>query len=166
MRFELRKVHLSKQLSEETPAYTAQVWVDNVHVCDVKNDGHGGCDYQYPAKGKTHADINALNAKIKATYPKQTYTMNGEEHSYDTDLEHLCQEELFRLDLMKMFKRDLSRKLMFVKADGKLYQINVSKVSYDRRCKLIDDLRNAGHKVLNEMTINEAAKIYEKWRAS
>ena len=77
MKIELRSITLSKALSEETPAYTGKVFVDGVHICNVSNHGHGGCDMQYPAKGKTSADIDALNATIKATYPKRTYDFGG-----------------------------------------------------------------------------------------
>lgn len=163
MKIELRKVSHSKSLSEETPAYTAQVWVDGSHLCDVSNHGHGGCDNQYPAKGKTHADIAALNQHIKTTFPKQTYTASGEEHSFDTDLELWCHVELGRIDLEKTVKRDLAKKIMFVKpADGKLYSVKFPP-NPAQNAQMIAAVKSA-HNVkltLNEMPLADAIKIYE-----
>jgi len=163
-KIELRKVALSKTLSEETPAYTAQVWVDGVRFCDVSNHGHGGCDMQYPAKGKTHADIDALNAEIKATYPKESYDFGaGQRGEYELDLEALCHKLLDRWEIEKDVKRDLRNKIMFVKPDGKLYQV---KLPADRAQtpKLVEMIKQKHGiaKVLNELPFEDAVAAYER----
>ena len=107
MKIELKKINHSKSLSEETPAYSAQVYVDGVHVCDVSNHGTGGPDMQRPARGTDHKDLAALDAKIKATYPKQTYDFgDGKKGEYETDLELLCHLLLDRADLDDAFAVD------------------------------------------------------------
>lgn len=160
MKIELRKVSHSKSLSEETPAYTAQVWVDGVHFCDVSNHGQGGGDCLVRlGRGKSTDDIIALNERCKAELPKWKSEWDNSEN--ETDLELWCHLELGRIDLEKTVKRDLANKVLFVKPDGKLYQINTKKASVDRKVELIAKLRNEGHKVLNEMTLAEAVKVYE-----
>ena len=41
---ELRKVKVYRGMSEETEAFTAQLWVDGNYIADLKNDGHGGAN--------------------------------------------------------------------------------------------------------------------------
>lgn len=162
----LKKVSHDKRLSEETPAYTAEVWADGIHICDVSNHGQGGCDMQYPAKGKTQADIDALNARIKATYPVNPLIgHDGKDISYETDLELACHLELERIGLEKTVKRDLANKIMFVKpADGHLYGVSKKGVPPQQISKLVEIIKqkHGCAKVLNEMTFAEAVEIYEK----
>ena len=163
MKIELKKINHSKSLSEETPAYSAQVYVDGVHVCDVSNHGTGGPDMQRPARGTDHKDLAALDAKIKATYPKQTYDFgDGKKGEYETDLELLCHLLLDRADLEKTVRRDLSKKVMFVKpADGKLYGVKLTHPSHrDAAIKAVKE-RHGIAKTVNEMTLDEAVKVYE-----
>ena len=44
MHIELRKLAISKTLSEETTAYTAEIWINGVKAFAASNHGHGGCD--------------------------------------------------------------------------------------------------------------------------
>jgi hypothetical protein len=45
---ELRKVKVYRGMSEETEAFTAQLWVDGNYIADLKNDGHGGANRMTP----------------------------------------------------------------------------------------------------------------------
>ncbi len=56
--FELKKVSHSPSLSEETNAFTADVYMNGVLLCHTRNDGHGGCNMDHPAKGRTMKDID------------------------------------------------------------------------------------------------------------
>ena len=42
MRIELRKVEYSARLSEETPAFSADIWIDGVWAGHARNHGQGG----------------------------------------------------------------------------------------------------------------------------
>lgn len=162
MKIELRKISHSKSLSEETPAYTADLYVDGVLFANVSNRGHGGCDMQYPAKGKTHKDVADLCALIKSTYPpvKTNMTLEGKPFEYEQSLESVCHGLLDRWELEKIVKRDLTSKVMFIKDDGKLYQIK-AKAGTDQQTKTIQFIRAKGHKVLNELPFAEAVAAYE-----
>lgn len=157
MKIELRKIALHKGLSEETPAYTADVYADGVLVCHVKNEGHGGCDYQYPAKGKTRKDIDVVEAFCKAL-PKVSF--HGRE--LGQSLEMICHTQVWDQDLVKTVKRDLSSKVMFTKKDGKLYQIK-AKGDADKQ-KVIAFVKSKADtvSVLNEMSLPDAVAIYKK----
>jgi len=45
MKIELKNVHFSEHLSEETNAFTADVYVNGLKCGYAKNDGQGGCTY-------------------------------------------------------------------------------------------------------------------------
>lgn len=47
-RIQLKNVKFAEFASEETFCYSASVYFDGKRVATVKNDGHGGADYQYP----------------------------------------------------------------------------------------------------------------------
>lgn len=65
---ELRKIKHFNELSQETMAFSAQLWVDGKHIADVSNNGEGGPNNIYPAKGYTWDDIRQydnLDAECK-----------------------------------------------------------------------------------------------------
>jgi hypothetical protein len=170
MKLELRKVSHSKSLSEETPAYTAQVWIDGKHFCDVSNHGHGGCDIQYPPKGMTNTAfqplLQAMEARIKAEFPPETVKI-GDDRTFEMQptLESLCQKELYRLDLVKAVKRDLAKKVMYVKPDGGLYSVKVPKGVRLEYWLTVVKKQNGIDKTLNEMPLDEAVAVYEQQAA-
>jgi len=43
MKIQLKKIYFSEQMSEETNAFTADLWINGKKIAYVKNDGHGGC---------------------------------------------------------------------------------------------------------------------------
>jgi hypothetical protein len=44
MKLELKNIKYFASGSQETPCYTATVYVDGKKAIYVDNDGHGGCD--------------------------------------------------------------------------------------------------------------------------
>jgi hypothetical protein len=165
MKLELRKVSWSKALSEETPAYSAQVWIDGRYFCDVSNHGQGGCDCQYPPKGMTNSDfrplLDAMNARIKAEFPAETVDVGtADAFTMEQDLESLCQKELYRLDLAKTVKRSLAKKVMWLK-DGKQWEIKIGAAPVDEVIARMK-AKYGIEKTLNEMTLDEAVAALEK----
>lgn len=130
LKIELRRIEHLERNSEETNCYAAQVWVNGKHMVDVSNDGHGGCDYQYPAKGYTYEDIEALNKRIAAEFPP-AFIFDGNPHP--ADLETVCSnyltDWLIERDIKKMLKRAVcftlkSKKGVFsisLKHKGRIY---------------------------------------------
>lgn len=45
MKIELKNINYQARMSQETPCYVADLWVDNQKIGAVGNAGHGGCDY-------------------------------------------------------------------------------------------------------------------------
>jgi len=55
MNITLKNVQVYPRMSEETTAFNATIYLDGKKVGEVKNQGHGGCNFYHwtdPAKGK------------------------------------------------------------------------------------------------------------------
>lgn len=111
MNIELRSISHNERLSEETNAYSAKLFVDGKHFADVSNHGTGGCDNQYPAKGVTRAELDALNDKIKAEYPP--VELGNGLGSVPCDLELLCGQLLDRYLSIRDVRKACGRMVTF-----------------------------------------------------
>lgn len=161
---ELRRVSHSKALSEETPAYSAQVFVDGVHFCDVTNHGQGGPDEVCGVNSERNRDVyprlEALNARIAATYPKHTYEAGGETHSFDENLEMICHGLVWDADTDKAVKRALNGKVLWLR-DGKVYSISLKgKNKRFTREQLVAHVKTKepNARFLHDMPLTEARK--------
>ncbi|MEE8608980.1 MAG: hypothetical protein V3S55_15355 [Nitrospiraceae bacterium] len=118
---ELKSIKVHTGLSEETPAYTAKLFVDGKHFADVSNQGHGGCDLVYAPNGiqAGFADrISTLEAQIAATYPK--HSCGDGYPPMDECLEILCHNAAWTFVEQRNMKSRLSRTVMTFE-DGKVY---------------------------------------------
>lgn len=177
-RIELRKVKLSKTLSEETPAYTADVWVDGALFAHVSNHGTGGPDMVYPPKGTAFNDkgwngeLEALNKRIGATFPKwgiDSDAIGGGEvperlkkEAYERDLEFVCHELLDEHETAADLRRALARKFLFKRADGHVYEVK-KPADPVQAVKVLTAIKrkNDGVTTLNEMAFDEALAAYK-----
>lgn len=122
-KIELKSVQVHLGLSEETPAYTAKLFVDGTHFADVSNDGHGGGDYVYPPKSEGNGAIHFnddrladLEKRIGDTYPE--HECNG--MTFKESLECVCHGLVWLHVDQKRFRGDLSRKVLMLDG-GKMY---------------------------------------------
>lgn len=95
MNIELKKIHHSIQLSRETEAFTADLYIKNIHAGYAENSGHGGpTDYHHKDE-KGRELILEAEAYCKALppmhYPADKYM---EAFSIDMDLEHFIDDLL------------------------------------------------------------------------
>ena len=70
MKLELKNIKHSEFASEETNCYQGRVYVDGKPMIEVSNEGHGGCDNQYPIKPFTDDDIEKVNKWCCKNLPK------------------------------------------------------------------------------------------------
>ncbi|MCT1525657.1 hypothetical protein [Sphingobacterium hotanense] len=95
MKIELKSIHHSIQLSEETEAFTANLYINGVHAGYAKNEGHGG-DTHYQAKDEKGRELIRQaeeHCKIlpPIEYPPDNYM---EAFSIDMNLEHYIDDLL------------------------------------------------------------------------
>lgn len=168
-KIELRKVRHSKSLSEETPAYTADVYVDGKLFCQTTNHGQGGPDEQHPPKGvayndpKWNADLKALDAQIAETYAPHQYEAGGKTQELKYDLELVCHELLDEAAIVKDLTRSLARQILFQKPDVKgIYQVK-KPADAAQAVKLMDAVKKKHGigRTLNEMAFDEALAVYK-----
>lgn len=157
---ELKSIRVHVGLSEETPAYTASLYVDGVHVADVSNQGHGGPDRVYPPKGIAQNDadflskMQKLEERIATTYPKEEY----EGLSFSQSLESICHELVGLHTDQRNMKSRLSRSVMIL--DGKILRTFKGK----RSVKLIEAVQKKYPEaiVLNNLAFDKAWKIIQQ----
>ncbi len=169
---ELRSIDLHVGLSEETPAYTAKVYVDGKHFADVSNRGHGGCDMVYPPLGGSHAapasqacfrsNLAKLEVRIKATYPRHDYDHGPDFRGYMKEsLEGLCHTQVWESVEKRNLKSRLSRKIIMIE-DGKIYAIK-GKRTPERVVAVAKQYPNAT--ILNSVKFDVAFDLYKKYAA-
>lgn len=154
-KIELRKVKVHAGLSEETVAYTADLYVDGKLFAHASNRGHGGPDEFVPAKGFGYQDVVALEARVKETYPKTEFYGKV----LDESLEALCQGLAEQDRLKTNFRSKLSRQFVMVEHDGRVYQAKKAK---GREAEHLAKLK-ASHpraKILNELPVDAAWELY------
>lgn len=166
MKIELRKVTYNARLSEETSAYAAQVWADDVHVCDVSNHGTGGADEQHPVKGKTSADVEALNDYCKKNFPVMVCNFNdetGKPATIEHDLEMHCGDLLNEWLVAKDLKKQLSKRVLWSEG-GKIWNCKIPTGPADQveRWKGLVRQKHGVTIFLNEMPFEEALQIFRK----
>ena len=123
---ELKKIEVHVGLSDETPAYTAKLYVNGEHFADVSNQGHGGCDMTYPPKGEEKGFQDrfvAMDKLVGETYPQHDF---GDYPPMDECLEVLCHNAVWEHVERRNFRSKLSRKVL-VRRDGNVYEIKGKK---------------------------------------
>ena len=148
MKIELKAIKHCEWQSEETHSYQGRVYVDGKPMIDVGNDGHGGCDHQYPIKPFIHKDVEKVNKWCCDNLPKwsdkDVGIKNGNGKKYDTDLEMWCGDQVNKF----LVKRDEKRQ---------------SKGHEKRLKKLLDSkILYRKNKDIFTMTFKNGSKITQK----
>ena len=110
MNIELKGLKHLASMSEETPCFTATVWIDGKKAGSVKNSGHGGCNFYTPH------DLQATLETYAQTLPPLTISGTTIEQSADIVIGEAFDAYLRRRDLIKL----LRGQIVTIK-DGKLY---------------------------------------------
>lgn len=87
MKIELRNIRFSEHLSEETNAFTANIYVNGVHAGAASNHGTGGPTDYYPVNENGKKLIREAEAYC-AKLPPEKYMMEGKEYTIDMSLEY------------------------------------------------------------------------------
>lgn len=121
MKIELKNIHHSLQLSEETEAFTANVYINGTHAGYAKNNGHGGSTDYYHENEKGKELIRKAEAYCKALpdkqYPKDEYMeafsvpMNLE--NYIDELLHNYVEKKEQASFAKKMNKAMERGIVF-----------------------------------------------------
>lgn len=93
MKLQLKNVHFSERLSQETNAFAADLWFNGKKVGCVENDGHGGCTNVQPYSLESKEAFKEASDYAK-TLPEIVYEGAGglKEFSIDSNLENKVDE--------------------------------------------------------------------------
>lgn len=111
MKLELKNIRLVKQLSEETPCYTASLWLDGAKVAEVANRGHGGGD-----------EVRWMVLAAEKQVTDYFAGLPAEEHQgyqLQPDLEMWCHDKVWDYEMLKDVRKDLRRKVILLTAENK-----------------------------------------------
>jgi hypothetical protein len=106
MKIELKNVKISESLSEETTAFTADIFVDGKKAGYARNDGRGGCT-EYHSFPETRELFNKAE-KFALTLPKTVHEFNGKKHEFNSNLE-LVIDNIIESILEQKYKKKIEK---------------------------------------------------------
>lgn len=160
MKLELKNIKFLASLSEETPAYTATLYVDGKKLCDVSNHGHGGCDEIHPHNAWDA--YKRVDEWVAANHEADYYEHNGEKLEIKASLEGWCHTEVFAQGDKKNFASKLSRSVMYVKPNDKnVYGASFPKGKDKAAVLAAYKAKYPTFTFLNGMPADEAFKLYQ-----
>jgi hypothetical protein len=108
MQIELRRISYNATLSQETAAFSAEVWIDGELAFHARNEGTGGADFYHQVGARTQADVDAW---LKANRLPRTLDENL---TCDHDLEIEISDLLMRAVEGRRLKRLLRTNLVTI----------------------------------------------------
>lgn len=123
MKIELKSIHHSAQLSRETEAFTAKLYIQGIHAGYAENDGHGGATYYSHHNEKGRELIREAEAYCKTQppiqYPADKYS---EAFSVDMNLENYI-DDLLNKHVEKKETAKFNTKLIKSMLKGVVYGV-------------------------------------------
>tara|TARA_X000001388_G_scaffold15951_1_gene9820 strand:+ start:369 stop:842 length:474 start_codon:yes stop_codon:yes gene_type:complete len=151
MELKLKNISYYKQGSEETPCYNAIVYINNEKAIEVSNDGHGGCDRQYPIKPFTYKDIE----EVKNYLAKKS----GDDFE---PLDTWCHKKMYDDVDKKRLKRHMNVKFIcFDKIDNEIYAFHKGGLS-SLQFETFLEKKYPNYTCLNFLSFNEAWKLFDE----
>lgn len=87
MKIELKSLKVFEEMSEETTAFVADLFINGKKVAYCKNDGRGGCTYYSPYTKELRGLLNEAEAYCKTLPPLQFEVGSGSMMDLPQDLE-------------------------------------------------------------------------------
>jgi hypothetical protein len=115
MNIELRRIAYSARLSQETAAFSADVWIDGVKVGTAENNGHGGQTMVFISPPELYAKADAYAKSLPPTvYPARDGMESfSSPSSLDGLIDDLLGKYLDEKDTKAQYKRWCKTKVCF-----------------------------------------------------
>jgi hypothetical protein len=161
MQITLKNISYNSRLSEETSCFTATVYVDGKMAGSASNRGHGGPTSVTPRE--LESKINAYGKTLPEIVTRHMLPREEEPFTYQQTAETIINDLLSNHLTLREMKRALKSKVLFTKADGKIYETknldpkNIDALGNDP-AKTAEKLQAV--KILNFLPESEALEIY------
>ena len=112
-KLELKNIKYFASMSEETPCYKADIFINGKKAINVSNHGHGACDeiYAYPSFGLTQNGLKEF----------EQYLAKLQDDDFEP-IDSWCHDRLYEYLDQKKLKRDMKTKFICVdKVKNELY---------------------------------------------
>ena len=86
MKIELRRISYNAALSQETAAFTAEVWIDGALAFHARNHGTGGADVYHQIGRWTEAEVNVW---LKSNRPQRCIGAIACDHDLELEVSDL-----------------------------------------------------------------------------
>lgn len=123
-KIELKKIQFFEAGSEETNCYTGTVYINGKPAIEVSNDGHGGCDRQYPINGHDRSIIDAANEYCRKNHCATVFLWEGKDKNnlkqsdiLYSNLEFWCSDQIEKDAQKKLVKKLTAKKVSFIQGD-------------------------------------------------
>lgn len=113
MLIELRKLRIMKALSEETPCYTAEIWINGALAFHASNRGHGAADDYRQAGAITEAEVNNW---LRANRPIRSF----HDMTFEPDLEHEIASLMDQAEHLALLRRRMRTNVVTIE-DGEVF---------------------------------------------
>ncbi|OUC53009.1 MULTISPECIES: hypothetical protein [Sphingomonadaceae] len=104
MHIELRNVHYSTALSQETAAYTADLWIDGELAFHARNQGTGGADFYHRVGRWTQSEVDAWLAANRPPRSLDDFTCD---HDLELEVSDLLARWVEGRRLMRLLRTNL-----------------------------------------------------------
>lgn len=170
-RIALANLKVAEFASEETLCFKAVVVFDGEPIADAENDGHGGCTFLRVRKG-SHTKLAEAEAFAKTLPPlvlNRDKPKGGSRNltidvTLDLLVDELAEEIHSERRIRARFKRDIARKLLYIKGDQLLYLKSTDLRSIqdkDAFYALFRGKHGADTVILNTLSAEEAFALWK-----
>jgi hypothetical protein len=159
MKIELKNVKHYPAMSEETPAFSATIYIDDKKAGEAKNDGRGGMTWITPF------DTQARIAEYAKSLPPRTYSLDGKQtFTHNLGADDVIDDLFYAWQIAGDLKRAMTGRALIVTPEGVIQQ-TVPKVSpIDLKARLANEAwckaTANGGTILNLLPFDEALKLY------
>jgi hypothetical protein len=127
MKIELKKIKVAEHMSEETTAFTAELFADGKNIGYVKNDGRGGCtDYYSNPDANSRKKLQEAEAFCQ-TLPDIDYGSFKHKMNLENFIDELLEKHLKEKDQVKLNNKMVNTIMWGVPNGHSYMQVKLSK---------------------------------------
>ena len=152
-KLELKNIKYFASMSEETPCYKADIFINGKKAINVSNHGHGACDdiYAYPSFGLTQNGLKEF----------EQYLAKLQDDDFEP-IDSWCHDRLYEYLDQKKIKRDMKTKFICInKNTNELFAYEKNTGISDSAFQDHMDKNHPSSTCLNFLPFDQAWKLFD-----